>query len=250
MASEQHGSTFLCLPREVRDKIYTNYLDALRAPLTEASYRYWSESKNPELAFLAKPYAHSLPALLETCKTVYRELAPEVLRSASMRVGEPKFSTRIGIGVFGRFDLSKVRKLYLIIDASEPLWMQWVEFFQVITSFDTREWEFKRLFENYSDETVPAATELEELVVVWGPSFPIPITIEEEEAEAPVDNGREATVRAQVAERAGYNAWGEEKFLRHVAALPNLKIVRLCNNYPERWGPWLTENTGTVVFCE
>jgi hypothetical protein len=243
MASEKRDSTFLRLPREVRDKIYANYLETLR----DTSRHYWSVSKRPELAFLINPHSTDLPPLIKTCKQVYNELAPEVLHSASMIVPPTRFSSRIGIGVFGRFDLKRVRRLTVVIGVSSPMWISWLSFFQSVTSYDARRSLFHSLSQEYSDETTHAATELEELVVVWEPIILSPITIEGGDT---VGDKRAVARGEEAASRAAYDAQYEWTFLGHIAGLSNLKVVRLRKNYPKHWGQTLREKTSARVFCE
>jgi hypothetical protein len=169
------------------------------------------------------------------CRVVFNELAPDVLYSASIRSFRSGFSYRIGVGVFGRFDLARVRKLILVVDNRWAMWIDGLPFFENITSFTTQQSWFKSLFEDYSEEKVPAATKLEELVVVWGPSRET-LAKPKESLEAEEEETLEKPM--------------EERFLRHIAGLSDLMTIRLHGNYQKDWAHWLTENTRARVLSE
>lgn len=112
------------------------------------------------------------------------------------------------------------------------MWMDGLPFFENITSLATRQSWFKSLFDNYSEERVPAAIKLEELVVVWGPNT---------EALSAPKQGPEAEDEAEA--EAAMEKLIENRFLRHIAGLSHLKTVRLRGSYHRDWVQWLTENT-------
>lgn len=212
MALDPSNSTFLCLPREVRENIYIYYLELLQDPNSETSNYYLAESHYAERAFLIKPYVTGLPLIMTACWVAFKELAPDVLYSASIRFFRSGFSHRIGVGVFGRFDLARVRRLTLIVDNLWAVWMDGLPFFKNITSFTTRPSWFKSLFEDYSEGRVPAATKLEDLVVVWGPN---------RETLAKPKEGPEAE------EEEATETPMKKRFLRHIAGLSHLKTIWL-----------------------
>ncbi|KAI0836598.1 hypothetical protein F5Y06DRAFT_272911 [Hypoxylon sp. FL0890] len=119
----QLQSPLFHLPREVRDKIYDFYL----------TYDHvdFEDSLRPQLVYMGDiPYSRPLPALMLTCKSLYRELSPIVNGQAVLRVAVRGWNDRrIGFGVRGVLRFDRLEKLWLLVATEHPNWNSWLSFF-------------------------------------------------------------------------------------------------------------------------
>ncbi|KAK4448345.1 hypothetical protein QBC34DRAFT_112773 [Podospora aff. communis PSN243] len=212
----QGDSPFFTLPLELRQQIYTLYLDA--ANRHKAHKKNWVTTDNPAETFLnhrRPPLRMPLPPLLLTCKRLFHEISPTVFESLTITLhrirGSHKYATALFF--FGKFDPPRVRKLTLYADAINKMVPQ-LEFLRLLTSDGT---------------AVPSAAGIVELRVVY-----FPWGIPERSSEM---NGK------------AMQRWFGQALLKHIAALKMLEVVRLWG-CPTWWVEFLEANTTARVIHE
>ncbi|KAK3324451.1 hypothetical protein B0T19DRAFT_230613 [Cercophora scortea] len=254
---------FLSLPRELRDEIYTAYLDDL---IPSTYHSYWTSLSPLPTNAETCTYKTTLPDLLLTCKQVYAELAPTVLDSFCMAAPtgtlphvyysdwEAKDSfERVCLGAFGSLrggGLGRRRRLVLMVDGSHTRpsslhWLRlWCAFLRILTSEEDRPGWFtsaarrRGFVGDGEDARVPAATGLVELVVDWCPDTRDAATRAEDDARRST-RARKAMVRL-----------GELELLTCIIGLRGLEVLRLRGSYPAWWVERLRESSALRVVCE
>ncbi|KAI1394420.1 uncharacterized protein F4822DRAFT_424899 [Hypoxylon trugodes] len=118
---------FFSLPAEIRDRIYEIYL-----AVDHTDFEY---SLRPQLLYLADtPYVRPLPALMLTCKSLYRDLSPIVHKQAVLRVDvSGRIDRRVGFAVHGTLRFNRLDKLLVVIATDYPNWNSWLSFFGEVT---------------------------------------------------------------------------------------------------------------------
>ncbi|KAI0431921.1 hypothetical protein F5Y09DRAFT_354436 [Xylaria sp. FL1042] len=135
-------SPLLMLPNEVRDRIYDFYLAHEHSDFTDTLRPH-------NMFFDGVPYSRPLPALMLTCKRVYREMCPAVHGQVTMRVEmRGRVERRIGFAVHGTLRFDRLRRFWLMIPLEHPNWNRWLYFFEKVLYF---------------------APDLEVLVIDWSP---------------------------------------------------------------------------------
>ncbi|KAK3687903.1 hypothetical protein B0T22DRAFT_479181 [Podospora appendiculata] len=255
---------FLSLPRELRDEIYTAYLD----DLTPSTYHSYWTSISPPPAKDACTYRNTLPALLLTCKQVYAELAPAVLDTFCMAAPTGTMPhvyytdweindsfERVCLGGFGSLrssGLARRRRLVLMVDGSHTRpgslhWLRlWCTVLRIVVSDEDRPSWFMLAARRHgfvgggedSGARVPAATRLGELVVDWCPDT-------RDVAARAEDDAKRSTKADKRLVR-----FGESDLLTCIVGLRGLEVLRLKGSYPAWWVERLRESSALRVVCE
>ena len=250
---EQAKSILFRLPREVRDEVYHRYLEAETA-VARGNGCYWC-SASDDIAVLMVPVQHPLPGLMTACKMTYGELAPHVLGTASVTVFDRGFyGCRTALGVFGNFSISNLRRVVLDPGPCSARWDQWLHFFECLVASDSgaRGFIFNEIVEkHYCMDPIPGATQLEELVVVWGSIYrPDRKYYEEVVGGSWVRRDKEDSKEFNERTFALLYVEVEAKWLRTVAAMKYLQTIRLRKHYPKWWADWFREHTKARIICD
>ena len=227
----QSASPFFTLPFELRQNIYTLYLDEDNS--FRAHKKSWTTTLHCYPTFLIRPHRTPVPPLVLACKRVFAELSPTVFGEATFVMRERFRRRRKGdsaLFAFGKFDPTRWRKLTLIVDVTRD-WRFAMDFLRHLVGTNDRDDDVKEgqipefgLHGEPKPRVCGAAVALEEFVVRWFPGG--------NKCPYPTDWALEKC---------------SQKVVEVLAEIKSLRMIRLRDECPAWWVEYLQERSGAII---
>ncbi|KAI5924198.1 hypothetical protein F4810DRAFT_709916 [Camillea tinctor] len=210
----QEGSLFFKLPFEVRERIYDFYLSVGYFDFHDTlqpGYTYFDSDPGPAApATTTSSRLATLPSLMLTCKALYRELRDRVRGVAYMRVHKT-----------GQYS---DRRIGFAVPGGAPLRLASLHTLYLLVAMEYPNWNGWIGF--FGGVLLQHARGLNTLVVDWKPR---------------AVNNDDSTWQGRA------NKKKEDSFLRLVAGAPNLQVLKLYGDVPQRWVDTLEQCTSVRI---